>query len=53
MSKKRMPIDDPQDGFFYPNVTLMVDFYNLYISFIDVFLLVLPSSSSPFVLVLQ
>ena len=24
-----MPIGDPRDGFFYPSLTLMMDFYNL------------------------
>ena len=25
-----MPIGDPQDGFFYPNLTLMINSYNIY-----------------------
>ena len=26
-----MPIGDPQDGFFYPNLTLMINSYNLFL----------------------
>ena len=29
-----MPNDDPRDGFFYPNLTLMINSYNLAISLI-------------------